>query len=270
MTGRDVGMLVVLAVLAVFVWVRDLTWWTAAGDVLPVLAGLPVFAWLGAPWRFRVVRAELPVAFLIGSTFGFVVGIVTGLTFFLAAAWTFLLFGWLRSCLDSPQPDILRRLIILPLLAFPWITLDLHWLGWTFRLTAAWTIAQLFDLLGFTVAQNGTNLLVQGLPISVEAACSGMNTLQSTLIGGSALAFIFLGRQRGYWWNLAALIVLAWLANTARILSLVVAALTFGTEFAQGLFHTWGGWLVLILMFLLCWVAFAIQRQTPAAAPATP
>ena len=84
------------------------------------------------------------------------------------------------------------------------------------------------------------------------------------LIAGSMLAFIFLGKQPNYWRNLPALVALAWLANTFRILTLCIAALSAGPEFAQGVFHTWGGWLVLVLMFLLCWPLFAFQRTRPA------
>ncbi len=269
MKSKDFAMLSLLAALAVFVWARDLAWMTAAGDVLPVLASLPVFVWLGAPWQFTVNAFQLSTRALVLVVAGFVLGLVTELNILLALSWTGLLWLWLRARLEASRQFSLRRLIIFPLLAFPWIMLDLQWLGWTFRLSAAWFVGKLFGLLGFTVTQNGTNLLVQGLPISVEAACSGMNTLQSMLIGGSALAFIFLGQQRAYWWNISALVPIAWLANTARIISLVVAALTFGPEFAQGMFHTWGGWLVLMLMFLLCWMLFAWQRKAPtAAAPA--
>ena len=263
MTGKDYGFASLLTALAVFIWVRDLTWVSAAGDALPILAGLPLFIWLGWPWCFTTSPFRVRGIFLTLAAFVLVIGVVTELTLLLALSWTFLLWGWLRERLPMEALPTVRKLLVLPLLAFPWITLDCQWLGWLFRLSAAWVVAHWFLLMGFVVTQNGTNLLVQGLPISVEAACSGLNTLQSTLIAGSTLAFIFLGRQKNYWWNLPALVGLAWLANTARILTLVVAALTAGPEFSQGIFHTWGGWLVLVLMFLLCWALFAFQRARP-------
>lgn len=268
MSGKDVGFISLLAGLAVFIWVRDLTWAAAAGDALPVLAGIPLFIWLGAPWRFTPNPKSIAPLFLALAGVGFVLGIITELTLLLSVSWTLLLWGWLRTRLPESSLPKIRKLLVLPLLAFPWITLDLgQSLGWSFRLSAAYVVSHLFSLIGLSVTQNGTNLLVQGMPISVEAACSGLNTLQSTLIAGSALAFIFLGHQKNYWWNLPMLVLLAWLANTARIITLVVAALTFGAEFSQGMFHTWGGWLVLVLMFLLCWGIFALQRARPVPAP---
>ena len=266
MTGKDYGFASLLTALAVFIWVRDLTWVSAADDALPILAGLPLFIWLGWPWHFTNSPFRVRGLFLALAAPTFVIGVVTKLTLLLALSWIFLLWGWLRERLSEEALPAVRKLLVLPLLAFPWITLDFESLGWLFRLSASWVVAHLFSLMGFGVIQNGTNLLVQGLPISVEAACAGLNTLQSTLIAGSTLAFIFLGRQRNYWWNLPALVAIAWLANTARIFTLVVAALTAGPEFSQGLFHTWGGWLVLVLMFLLCWALFALQRARPASA----
>jgi hypothetical protein len=38
-------------------------------------------------------------------------------------------------------------------------------------------------------------------------------------------------------------------------------ALTYGTQAAQGWFHEWGGWTVLVSMFALCWGAFAAARR---------
>jgi len=49
----------------------------------------------------------------------------------------------------------------------------------------------------------------------------------------------------------------AWLANTLRVVMLSTVALTFGADAANGWFHEWGGWLVLIVMFGLCGLAFA-------------
>ncbi|MSU57146.1 MAG: exosortase/archaeosortase family protein [Pedosphaera sp.] len=263
MTGKDIGFVAALVALAVFIWVRDLTWVSAAGDALPILAALPIFVWLGKPWRFQKDSPPRSIAAIALAAAGFVVGVVTELTIVLALSWTWLLWTWLRSRLSSDSLPAVRKLLVLPLLAFPWITLDGQWIGWCFRLSAAWAVAHLFALMGFGVVQNGTNLLVQGLPISVEAACSGLNTLQSMLIAGSMLAFIFLGQQRNFWWNLPGLIALAWIANTVRIITLVVASLTISPEFSQGMFHTWGAWLVLVLMFLLCSALFAMQRARP-------
>ena len=48
--------------------------------------------------------------------------------------------------------------MVLALLAFPWLSEDLPQLGWWFRLSAAWTAAHLFQVAGFGVTRDGTDL----------------------------------------------------------------------------------------------------------------
>ena len=153
------------------------------------------------------------------------------------------------------------------MMSFPWVTLDMQQLGWYFRLSGAWTTAKIYTLLGYDVKYGGTTILIDQLPISVEAACAGLNTLQSMLIAGSVVAYIVLGETKRYWPNIALLVVMAWVANTSRILVLSAVALAFGREFALGAFHTWGGWFILVVMFILCWLLFELQVPKPMTNP---
>ncbi len=261
MKPADKQWLAFLLAAAVFIWLRDRSWIAAAEDSLPLLAALPLFFWLGAPWRLRNGPFALRRPPLVAAGLLFVVGVATNLVVLLAAAWTLALWAWLRERVESPDADVRLRLMVLPAMAFPWVTLDLAPLGWWFRLSAAWTAEHVFSGIGFTVTREGTHLLVQGLPIAVNPSCAGMTTLQALLIAGSAVAFLQLHRYRVYWWAVAALPLAAWLANTARVLVLTVAALSYGPEFAAGWFHTWGGWFVLMLMFGVCAAVFTMVRR---------
>jgi len=255
MNTRDRGILAVLVVLAAFIWLRNRSWLDSSENSLPILAGLPVFIWLGSPWKWRSEPAELPLSGVIG----FLLGIILEMTLLLTLAWTVVLWCWLSRRIVSTSLDNLRKLMVLPLFSFPWILLDFERIGWWFRLSGAWFVEKVFLLLQFDVTRQGTDVVVQGLPMSVEAACSGINALQSMLIAGTVLAFIFLGRSTRYWWNLPVLVVMAWMANTLRILVITVAALAVSPAFAMGTFHNWSGWLVLCLMFCLCWLVFMLQ-----------
>ena len=259
-----------LATLAAWIWLRDRSWLSSAEEVLPILGALPLFAWLGAPWRFRPAPFSLYRPTLAAAGLGLVVGIATNLTLPLALAWTAALWSWLRPRLATDLTARASRLLVLPLMAFPWVTLDGATLGWWFRLSAAWAAEGVFHLIGFNVSREGTHLLVQGLPVSVDASCSGLKVLQAMLIAGTVIAFLQLGRTRSYWWSLPCLIVMAWVANTLRVITLSATALSFGSEFAAGWFHAWGGWFVLVLMFALCWTAFGLWRRmadTPVPGP---
>ena len=263
MTSRDRFIVGALSLLALFIWIRDLSWISAASDTFPLLVALPLFCWLGTPWRFRPMELRLAPGVLALSVAGFLLGGATGMTLFFSLGWTALLWSWLSVRLEPESLRRALRLLILPVMAFPWIVLDGEALGWWFRLSGSWVAGTFISMLGFDVVQEGTRLLVQGLPIEVSAACSGMNTLQSMLIAGSALAYMILGNRPAYWFNLPLLVVAAWMANTLRIFAICLAVLFVSPAFASGAFHEWGGWAVLILMFLLCAVAFSLQTRLP-------
>lgn len=267
MTPKDWSWLGFLVLGAAAIWLRDRRWTTEASDVLPALAGFPLMIWLGSPWRWQPSPFRLhPPAVAIAATAAFL-GIALHLTVLLAAAWTAALWAWLRPRLAPADRQRIARLGILPFAAFPWIALDLQPLGWWFRLTGAHATEVLFATAQFDVTRQGTSLLVQGMPIEVSAACAGMNALQSLLIAGAFLAYILLGTTTAYAWNLALLLPLAWIANTARIITITAVAITWGQEFAMGMFHTWGGLLVLLLMFAACWGLFQWQAHRIAAVP---
>jgi exosortase len=272
MKTKDWLWLVVLAGFAGLIWCRDRSWVGDASEVLPILGALPVFVWLGAPWRFQTEPFHLDTPRLVAAILLFVAGSICNSTILLAFAWTLAVWSWLKLRLEPAERTHISRLLVLLVMAFPWVTLDAGEVGWWFRLSAAWVTDHVYSLIGFEVTREGTLLKVQGLPVSVEAACSGLKALQAMLIAGTMLAFIQLGRHRYYWWSLPLLIALAWFANTARVLVLTAIALTFGTEFAEGWIHAWGGWFVLMVMFGLCWLAFALLawRSGPPAAPAAP
>ena len=268
---KDWLWLAALTAFAALIWGRDRSWVGNASEVLPILGALPVFVWLGAPWRFTASPFALHLPTLAAAVGLFVLGTLFNLTLLLALGWALAVWSWLQLRLEPADRQRVFRLLALLVMAFPWVTLDAGEVGWWFRLSAAWVTEQFYTLLGLVVSREGTFLKVQGLPVSVEAACSGLKALQAMLIAGTMLAYIQLGRNRLYWWSLPLLILLAWVANTARVLMLTAAALTFGTEFAEGWFHAWGGWFVLMVMFTLCWLSFALlQWQTTRAAKPAP
>ncbi len=269
MKVKDYAFLGALGLLAIFVWLRDRLWMSSAEDTLPILVALPVFFWLGRPWHILEAPFHLSTKAVAASVILFLFGIVAESTLLMAIGWTLLLWSWLKVRTPPADQSDLKKLLILPLMSFPWITLDMQTVGWYFRLSGAWVTAHFFSLLGFPVKWEGTTILIDKMPISVEAACAGLNTLQSMLIAGTVVAFVILGRTNRYWPNLLVLILMAWLANTFRIVVISAVALTFGRDFALGAFHQWGGWFILVLMFVMCWLLFELQAPKVAPKPKT-
>ena len=246
------------------IWLHDLAWLPSAGDTLPILVALPLFAWFGGPWRWRPegFRLHRPTLALAGVALA--AGSLLDLTLLLAVAWTLALWSWLRERFVC-DPIALRQLAWLPLMAFPWLTLDFAPLGWWFRLSASWVTGLAYFAAGFAVTQQGTNLLVHGLPIEVAPACSGMNALQAMLIAGFLLVWLKLRGTRWFWLAVATLPALAWLANALRVCATVAVALSWGADFAGGKFHEPGGWLVLMLVFAAWWWLLNAGHQRLAA-----
>jgi exosortase/archaeosortase family protein len=164
------------------------------------------------------------------------------------------------------QPDLLarRRLALWALMAVPWLATDAAAIGWFFRWSGAWATEGFFHGLGFAVTRQGTWLQVEDQPLAVDAACAGIDTLQATLVAGLWMAES-LRTVRGWSWGIALLPLLAWVANTLRIILLGSVALTSGYETATGWFHAWGGLGVIVLVFALAaaWVGW-LRRQEAA------
>jgi exosortase len=237
-----------LGILAAVIWLRGTLGMTDAADTLPLLAAFPLYYWLTRPWMWKTEPApRLPRTVFVGLALT-LVGVVADSTFLLSVAWIAFLDAFEFAFLEK----IPRRLMILPFLGFPWLTQNMESLGWIFRYTGAGAVQFLFTILGMTVHREGTLLFIGNLPLSIEPACAGLNVLQSMLIVGCLLICIRIRGGWRFWSAIASLIPLAWLANTLRIFMLGSAAVLFGSDFASGWFHKWGGWLVLCLMFLLC------------------
>lgn len=255
--------LVGLALGGAWIWRREPGCLATPAETLPILAALALLAWFGAPWRLQPGPFRLGQSALAVAGVALVAGLLSDLMVLLALAWTALLWAWLRPRLLPDAQPRARRLLPLAVLAFPWLHLDLPSLGWWYRLSAAWTAEFSMHLLGLAVRREGTQLFVQQLPFDVTPACSGMQTLQALLVAGSALCFLQVGARRFYWFTLAFLPLVAWFANTVRVLLIIVLGLSFGPEFASGWFHMTGGWLVLVVMFGLTWLGLAALRQLP-------
>lgn len=251
-----------LGVLALFIWLRDLAWVSTADDTVPILITLPLFYWLGAPWRFKEHASPLSTSGLVLGGIIFVIGVAVNLTLLLAIGWSVLLWVWVKSHVREEEIPTVRKLMVLPIMAFPWIALDAGPLGWYFRLTGAAATASLFQWMGFNVVLEGTLIFINELPISVEAACAGLNNLQSLLIAGTIVDFILLSKTWLFWLNIPLLFVIAWVANTFRIIVITTAAMAISPEFATGPFHTWGGWFILVSMFGLTWLILSFQEPS--------
>ncbi len=260
----DALILTVLTILAALIWVVDRSWLSMAGDVLPVMVGLSLAIWMGWPWqlskspapprRWMIVAGVLLMS--LGS--GLEVGMVTCMSI----GWCLLFYAWLCMHLESHSLATAWRLLPMVLMSFPWVSIDLQQpVGWWFQLSGAAVASGFFQMIAVDVSRQGVHMVVGGQPWIIDASCAGMHTLQTMMIGGTAAAFLVLGKSVRYWWSIPLLLLFSWLANTLRIIFLVGVGLAFGREAAAGWFHNYGGFLVVFLTFLLSWGCFRLIKR---------
>lgn len=241
--------------LALAVWMA----WPPAGDgiendaswVATLLAGAFVlFMHLPVVWRKEPDGTGCGIGFRSLTAGMFLAGGLAGLLSLQALGWGLALRAWAMRNLQQAGLPVSRSWLA-ALFVFPWISNDLPVVGWLFRLSGAVISERFFAVLGYPVYREGTLLLVGGLPVSIDAACAGLGLLQSLFVTGILLILLFFPRGPGFWLLLPGVPVLAWVANTARILLLTAVAMSEGVEFTQGIFHTWGGLLAIALMLAL-------------------
>ena len=79
--------LVALAVLGVFIWMRDISWIVDASDTLPVLAAFPLFAWLTMPWKWQASPGKMRTGSMVAGLGLCLAGIAVDSTLLLAIGW---------------------------------------------------------------------------------------------------------------------------------------------------------------------------------------
>ena len=264
MKKPDYLMAAALVLLAAFIWLRDLRWWDEAGDSLPILAALPLFVFLRRPWVWRDEPWRLRRAPSFAAAILFPLGIAFDSGLVLAVAWTALLWSWMSGRLEEQPGQHTRQLLILPLLAFPWILTDLERVAWWFRLSGAASSADVLAFAGFSVVREGTFLWANDFAVSVEPACSGVNGLQSMLVAGAAIAYVKLRGSALFWLNLPVLVGAAWLANLLRILTATACGALMTPDAAARWVdpvHSFAGWLAICAGFIVCYFLFSVQEN---------
>ena len=226
------------------IWLLDLTWWRMSPDVCIIVGLVPLAWYIAVKNPAREALRPVKGRWVTLAAVSLALGVLLNKMFFMAFGWAGLavLFCFPPSAIPK------RRLWVLCAGAFPWVLLDLNTLSWWFRLSGAALTGAFYAYFGKDVVVSGTLLEIDGLPISVEAACGGLQLLQVLLSGGVTFTLLRYPQRSLFWAMLALLPALAWAANTVRISIISGWGLAFGAERAAGAFHTWGALLVFALL----------------------
>ncbi len=174
----------------------------------------------------------------------------------LAGAILFML-GWAHLAILLFPLAFLLLMIPIPAIIFNQIAFPLQLLASRFGEFA-------LTLAGIPMLREGNVITLANTSLEVAEACSGIRSLISLIT--LALVYGYLADSR-IWARTAltlAAIPVAIVANGIRVAGTGIAAHHLGAEAAMGFFHTFSGWLVFIVAFLLL---FLIQRAIVLIAP---
>ena len=155
-----------------------------------------------------------------------------------------LLLGWNYLWVLSFPIGFLIFMVPLPAIVVNTIAFPL-------QLFAAQTASFCLFSLGIPVLREGNLIVLASTTLEVAEACSGLRSLLSLLALGTVYGYF----SQNILWKRWALVILsipiAIIANAARVSGTGILAHYFGPESAEGFYHTFEGWLVFIVAFIL-------------------
>lgn len=124
-------------------------------------------------------------------------------------------------------------------------------LTWPLKQLISRYVVDVLYLSGYPIAREGAMITIGQYQLLVADACSGLNSMFSLAALGTL--FMYLMRRDGRAHNalmLLAIVPIAFLANLARVLALVLITFYFGDEVGQGFLHGAAG--IFLLLVALC------------------
>lgn len=213
---------------AFFVYER----WTRLQEIpiQPSVLGIPVLAMGMGMLVIGSVGAEL-----FAQRVSFIV-VVTGLTLLI---------------LGKRTLSILSLPVVFLLFMIPLPAIVVNTIAFPLQIFAAQSASFCLFNLGIPVLREGNLITLAGTTLEVAEACSGLRSLVALLALGTVYAY-FSQHQMWKRWTLVLLsIPIAILANAFRVTGTGVLANYWGTEAAEGFYHTFEGWLVFVVAFIL-------------------
>lgn len=104
---------------------------------------------------------------------------------------------------------------------------------------------------GYPIARSGVTLTVGQYQLLVADACSGLHSMFS--LSAMGLLYLYIVQYRSWLRNgvlIASLLPIAFVANTVRVIILVLVTYHFGDEAGQGFVHKFAGILLFVVSLL--------------------
>jgi len=162
--------------------------------------------------------------------------------------------------------EFLRQLLFpLAFLVFmiPLPAIVMNAIAFPLQLFAAQSATFCMQVAGIPVLREGNTIVLSNTTLEVVEACSGIRSLQALLALGAVYGYF---TQKAVWkrWALLALsIPIAIAANAFRVAGTGFLAHFIGPEAAQGFYHSFAGWIVFAVAFVLLLGAGTLVGRLP-------
>jgi exosortase len=166
------------------------------------------------------------------------------------------------------------RILVFPLLFLvlmvPLPAIVFNQIAFPLQLVASRIGAAGIQACAVPVLREGNVIVLADTSLEVAEACSGIRSLVSLLTLGILVGYFTDPRLWVRWAIAIAVIPIAIVANAARVTGTGVLAHYYGAEAAHGFFHTFSGWLVFVVAFLLLVGVARVLSRIPSRAGTVP
>jgi exosortase len=166
------------------------------------------------------------------------------------------------------------RILVFPLLFLvlmvPLPAIVFNQIAFPLQLVASRIGAAGIQACAVPVLREGNVIVLADTSLEVAEACSGIRSLVSLLTLGILVGYFTDPRLWVRWAIAIAVIPIAIVANAARVTGTGVLAHYYGAEAAHGFFHTFSGWLVFAVAFLLLVGVARVLSRIPSRAATVP
>jgi len=232
----------------------------------------PLAAWFG--WQQRDRLAATPVrpsvlglAIICGALALVIVGRLGAELFLTRMSLLVMLAGAIVFLHGWRHLRVLTFPLLFLLLMVPLPTIIFNQVAFPLQLFASRVGAAGIQACAVPVLREGNVIVLADTTLEVAEACSGIRSLVSLLTLG--ILYGYFTDPRPWMRTLIALstVPIAIAANAARVTGTGVLAHYYGAQAANGFFHTFSGWLVFVVAFLLL---FVVSRVLARIAPPPP
>src|SRR5687768_4895860 len=248
--------------------------WANDGNYSHGFLIVPIAAYFAWERRHRLLAAPArPSVFglvvVLGSLATLIAGILGAELFLTRTSMVAVVAGVVLFVLGWQHLRILAFPIAFLLLMVPIPAIIFNQIAFPLQLLASRFGESTLMAANIPVLREGNLIILANTTLEVAEACSGIRSLVSLLTLGIIYSYFTDERSWVRVVTTLSTIPIAIVANGLRVAGTGIAAHYYGEEAATGFFHTFSGWLVFVVAFIMLFVVMQLlQKITPPRRPA--